>query len=159
MKGINKNANHNHWKLLIQLPVARSTLWARPPESRSSTASVFSPSTLSTKRWVGAFFLLKSSTVNITHYLDWKGVSPVMKRCFCSCGSGSLAWPSSPGCTWCSGSPVSPSHLSGAPHFDPFPSIYFQVDAPSCKGQSFHPLRPGNLSTGFEFESWVSISR
>ena len=82
MIGTNENANHNHWKLLIQLPVARSTLWARPPESRSSTASVFSPSTLSTKRWMGAFFAqfhrqLTSPitwTEKVFHPL-WKGVS------------------------------------------------------------------------------------
>ena len=157
MKGINKNANHNHWKLLIQLPVARSTLWARPPESRSSTASVFSPSTLSTKRWVGIFFCSISLTINITHYLGWKGVSVLVVL---------VLWPDHPH----RHAPGVQAHLYHHPTsqvlhilipFFPFPSIYFQVDAPSWKGQSFHPLWPGNLSTGFltpHITSWVSIS-
>ena len=146
--------NHNHWKLDT---VARSTLWARPLASRSSTASVFSPSTLSTKKWVVAFlFCSKSSTVNVTHYLGWKGVSVLVVL---------VLRPDHPH----RDAPGVQAHLyhhstSQVLHifipFFPFPSIYFQVDAPSWKGQSFHPLRPGHLSTGFlilHIISWVSL--
>ena len=150
-----KNSNdHNNWKIDT---VARSTLWAPPPASRSSTASVFSPSTLSTKRWVGIFFCSISSTINITHYLGWKGVSVLVVL---------VLRPDHPH----RDAPGVQTHLYHHPTsqvlhifipFFPFSSIYFQVDAPSWKGQSFHPLRPGNLSTGFltpHIISWVSIS-
>ena len=147
--------NHNNWKLDT---VARSTLWARPLASRSSTASVFSPSTLLTKKWVGAFLLLKSLSVNITHYLGWKGVSVLVVL---------VLRPDHPH----RDAPGVQAHLYHHPTsqvlnilmpFFPFLSTRFQVDAPSWKGQSFHPLRPGHLSTGFLIPyivSWISISR
>ena len=145
--------NHNHWKLYT---VARSTLWARPPESRSSTASVFSPSTLSTKRWVRIFFFAQYHQ-QLTSPITWKGVSVLVVL---------VLRPDHPH----RDAPGVQAHLYHHPTsqvlhtfipFFPFPSIRVQVDAPSWKGQSFHPLRPGNLSTGFltpHITSWVSIS-